>query len=736
VATFSISQFVQEARRRHMFRVVGLYVVGAWALLQVADLAFESWGISSAALRHVWIGALLAFPVALILGWRYDIDGGRIVRVAVSDASADLSIKRSDYIILTAVTLVMLAILYTIAIDVSETPTGDSTSIAASEAAPNSVAVLPFLNMSNNTDNEFFSDGLSETLLHMLAQVPELRVSARTSSFAFKNQDQDIRAIARSLGVAHILEGSVQRAGGRIRITAQLIRAADGFHVWSENYDRTLADVFGVQDEIAQLVSTSLTISLLGPDGGQSIEGVGTTNIAAYDLYLKALSIQAKSSHGALKAAEALLKEALAIDANFLDAKTQLAINYFDQVETNLAPRVATVMEIEALMGQVLASRPQDVRAKVLHMKARNGLARNAGEQVDWTAVREQLRAYTKEAPSDIVAKLRLSEMVAVPEALQLMHEALALDPLNAEIHYHFGDYYGLVLKDWGNARKSFERCLELEPEHPLALDSLAWVATNTGDAVSSVRYGIEAYEMDPLDHGLPATRAQFLYGLGLPEQGDRFRAHLLATAPTSVFARDLELYRAMRFDSKEQQTEIARQIIADRLPPGDGLKPYFVLFNNAAHDGAVAEALAYMESFNLGFSDFDLVESPYFFRQVRLLALVALSRVESQEQIQQRIEQLDSIRSKNMVDSGNPRTRLRILAITGDIEAAVQAALEEFSSVPAIAIIDFDLFLEQPFLADVVADPRVQDALKLYQEEKSEAAREVAAYLAGLDSY
>jgi len=201
VANFSLSHFLREARRRRAFRVAGLYLVAAWVVLQVADLMFESWGISSSALRHVWAGAVLGFPVALIFGWRYDIAGGRIVRVASSDENAELSIGRADYIILTAVAAVTVAIVYTTAIDVSDTPGTEPTQNAASEVVANSVAVLPFVNMSGIPDNEYFSDGLSEMLLHMLAQVPELKVSARTSSFAFKGKDQDIRTIAEALGV-------------------------------------------------------------------------------------------------------------------------------------------------------------------------------------------------------------------------------------------------------------------------------------------------------------------------------------------------------------------------------------------------------------------------------------------------------------------------------------------------------------------------------------------------------
>jgi TolB-like protein/tetratricopeptide (TPR) repeat protein len=735
VANYSLSHFLKEARRRRVFRVIGLYVVAAWALLQVVDLLFESWGISSAALRHVWIGALLGFPVALILGWRYDIVGGGIVRVAVSDASADLSIGRSDYLILTAVTFVMLAILYSTVIDVSETPDGDPTPVAVTEIAPNSVAVLPFVNMSDSKDNEYFSDGLSDTLLHMLAQVPDLRVSARTSSFAFKGKDRDIREIARALGVAHILEGSVQRAGGRVRITAQLIRAEDGFHVWSENYDRTLEDVFGIQDEIAQLVSKSMTLSLRGSNGGRIIEGVGTTNIEAYDLYLKALSIQAKSSHGALKEAEALLKEALAIDADFLDAKTQLAVNFFNQLQTGLRPHDTTLTEIEALLAQVLESRPEDVRAKTWYQLARVRRAFLAGEQVDWATVTEEIRAYIDEAPSEIDPKTLLAELLAETnqeEALQLMQEVLVLDPLNPASHYLIGGFYR-SLEDWDNATISYERSLALEPEQPMALSMLSFVLMNTGDAVAAVRLIIEAYEIDPQDHEIPGSIANIMYALGLREQGDRFRTHVLATAPTSTEARAVEIYRAIRFDSKEQQNQIAQQMIADKVGERAGSWQYFALFNNAADDESIEDVLSLMESSYPGFSDFEQAVSLWIV-EARVFALGALSRIESHEQIQQRIKQLDDVLNNPGFDWAE--ILLMILALNGEREAAVQFAIEEIFSKPAIANIDLDLYLDQPFLADVAADPRIQDALKRYQAEKSEAAQDVAAYLAGLDSF
>jgi TolB-like protein/tetratricopeptide (TPR) repeat protein len=739
VANFRLSYLLIEARRRRVFRGIGLYIVAAWAVLQATDLLFESWGISSAALRHVWIGAILGFPAALVLAWRYDIAGGQIVRAVSSGVDADLSIRRADYVILAAVTAVAVAIIYTTASDVSDAPVTGPSALASPEVAASSVAVLPFVNMSGDPENEYFSDGLSETLLHMLAQVSELKVSARTSSFAFKGQDQDIRTIASSLGVAHVLEGSVQRAGGRVRITAQLIRADDGFHVWSEHYDRTLDDIFGIQDEIAQLVSASLTTSLLGSGVEQKIEGVGTTSVTAYDLYLKAVSHQAKSSFEALRSAEALLKESLAIDPDFVDAKTQLAVNYFKQVETGLRQPDSAIPEMAALLEQVLESRPKDVRAKAWYLVARVVRANLAGEMIDMDASIEQMRTYTREAPSEVDPKILLAQVVAdrnPEEALELMREVLLLDPLNAATHLEVGWIYR-ILEDWENARQSLERSLQLEPEQPLALDILAAVAQNTGDAVSAVRLGIEAYEIDALDPELPEGNAILLYALGLREQGDQFRDQVLATAPTSTAARKLEIYRAIRFDSRGRQNEIAREMIVDKVGIRARDWHYFALFNNAAVDGSVEDALSFMESSNPGFLDFEQSIPPDL-RSARLWSLGALSQIEAPKQIQKRIMQLDYVLNELLSDGGGPLWRLQIRALSGDAEGAVQIALEEIFSRPAIAIasFNFDLYLDQPFLADIAADPRIQNALNEYQVEKSQAAQEVADYLDSLDSH
>jgi len=592
--------------------------------------------------------------------------------------------------------------------------------------------------MSGNEDNEYFSDGLTETLLHMLAQVPELKVAARTSSFAFKGKEQDVRVIAGALGVAHILEGSVQRAGDRVRITAQLIRADDGFHVWSENYDRTLEDIFGIQDEIATHVSGSLTHSLLGSGGAKQITGVGTDDVDAYDLYLQAIAEQNKGSYGSLPVSEGLLKDALAKDPDYLDAKTQLVSNYLEQMQTGLREPNSTIAEMIALLEQVLASRPNDVRARAWMLVAHVIRGNLTGEYLDPVDSVNALRDLVAEAPSEIEPKQLLvtilSQFGEQDEALALMQEMLMLDPLNPAVHRDIGWAYRRM-ENLDKARAALERSLELEPGQPVLHSSLGGLSREVGDAVGRVRHQMDAHEIDPHDHEHPGEIAVFLYTLGLLEQGDQFRARSISIAPTSPMARASELYRAVYFESEDRQLELARQMIEDDVESRENAwgGALFTLFEVAERQGASKEALAFAESQIPGLMNFD---QPAAFKVIvaRLNAIIAFYHSDSHDELQQRLDQLDNV-FKELVPGGvGPLLRMELLALRGETEAAIDVALTEIFTKPAIANIDIDRNFTLQFMADVAADPRIQEALEAWHEEKAQAAEDVREYLAGLD--
>ncbi|HET7063523.1 MAG TPA: hypothetical protein VFI49_04540, partial [Rudaea sp.] len=225
-----------ELKRRNVIKVGAAYLVVAWLLIQVGATVAPQLNMPDWVPRLITLLALLGFPVALVLAWLLDFSSGGI--------KLELGEFGNKRVFTAAAILAALALGWFVR---GGMPGGQAG--AQATLGERSTAVLPFVNMSSDKDNEYFSDGLTENLLHKLAQVNELKVAARTSSFAFKGKQEDVRAIGRALGVATVVEGSVQRAGETLRITAQLVRTLDGSHVWSQRYDRKQTDLFAIQDE-------------------------------------------------------------------------------------------------------------------------------------------------------------------------------------------------------------------------------------------------------------------------------------------------------------------------------------------------------------------------------------------------------------------------------------------------------------------------------------------------------
>ena len=257
---------VGELRRRKVFRMAGFYIVGAWLVMQAADVFFPGWGLPDSAINVLLIAAVVGFPLALVFGWFYDITTHGIVRTPPADGDhsvGSVPLQRTDYLVLAALACVAVVIFYRAGTEIVETPRTDTAAVQALEVLqpvpveklPNSVAVLPFTNISSDPDNEVFCDGISEEILNKLGAFPDLHVIARTSSFSFKNSDYAVPRISGLLGVRYLLQGSVRKAGDRLRISAQLVDDS-GAQQWTETYDRELSDIFAVQAEIADIVAS------------------------------------------------------------------------------------------------------------------------------------------------------------------------------------------------------------------------------------------------------------------------------------------------------------------------------------------------------------------------------------------------------------------------------------------------------------------------------------------------
>jgi len=326
--------FVGELKRRNVFKVGAAYVVVAWILAQITDVFLENFGAPGWVVKTTLLLLMIGFPLALLFAWAFEMTPEGLKKEKDVDRSQSITTKTGRKLDFAVIALMGLALVY-FAIDkfmLSPALDGGNVGTAVEVQEPvavdtntsKSIAVLPFVNMSDDAANEYFSDGISEEILNSLAKVKGLKVAGRTSSFAFKGKNQDLRQIGQTLGVEHILEGSVRKAGAKVRITAQLIQVDDGFHLWSESFDRELNDIFAIQDEIATAILVQLKAHLIGED--LPVINTARTDSQAYDFYLLAKQRMYERSRLPLEAAVDLLDKAIAIDPAYAPAHAQRGI--------------------------------------------------------------------------------------------------------------------------------------------------------------------------------------------------------------------------------------------------------------------------------------------------------------------------------------------------------------------------------------------------------------------------
>ncbi len=344
-------RLIREMRRRRVFRTAALYIVGAWLVMQVADVVFPALDIPERAMRYVLAAALLGFPVALVIGWFYELGAHGIRRTSPAgpgEQKATQALRRADYLILVALAGVAAMIAYGAVSNVIDTP--GQIDRERSEGPP-MVAVLPFVSKSLEGEGEFFAVGVHDDLLTQLAQLHSIRVISRTSVLEYKDVEKNIRDIGAELGADAILEGGVQMAGNRIRINAQLIDARTDEHLWAHTYDRLLspADIFDVQAEIARAISIAMNVALSAEDVAQ-LADIPTENMAAYRAYRRAMEIWlSRGSYWQDDLTEAL-EEAVSLDPTFTRAWAELAghlifQNFFNNDRPDLVRRAEEILE-------------------------------------------------------------------------------------------------------------------------------------------------------------------------------------------------------------------------------------------------------------------------------------------------------------------------------------------------------------------------------------------------------
>jgi TolB-like protein/Tfp pilus assembly protein PilF len=454
-------------RRRKVVQWGVVYVAAAWGFLQGLEYLSDTYDWPRQIQQLTTLALVIGLPIVLVLAW-YHGDRGQ------------QRITTPEFAILTLLLLLGGGAFWYYQ-RTSETATVSSPSAPSSPAFATdaSIAVLPFVNMSPEKDQEYFADGISEELLNLLAQVPELRVIARTSSFSFKGKDVEIAEIARRLNVANVLEGSVRKSGDKIRITAQLVRASDSSHLWSQTYDRQMTDVFAVQDEIAAAVVEQLKIKLLG-----AAPTAKTTDAKAYALFLQARIIARQYNSRALDQAISLYKQALALDPTYPAAWVGLADTYAGEVYGNLRPADSGFQLARSAIERALALDPEYAPAQALLGWIGAFYDRDlpeAARRLEYALTLEPANPYVIGLAAEVARRLmRLDKAIAISEY------GVTRDPVNVDSHFNLGLAYRYA-GQLDKALAEFRVALGLSPNYIYGHTAIGEVLLTKGDVKAAL---------------------------------------------------------------------------------------------------------------------------------------------------------------------------------------------------------------------------------------------------------
>jgi len=516
--------FYHELKRRNVIRVAVAYLTASWLLIQVADTVFPVYGLGTNALDMLITALAIGFPLFLLFSWVFEITPEGLKRETETGDLAPAtqkSGKQFDRIIIVLLALALgffafdkfLLSPQRLAKELA-TATQEAHKEGRSEAlvesyGDKSIAVLPFVNMSSDKEQEYFSDGVSEELLNVLSKIPDLRVISRTSSFYYKDKDMKLVDIARELNVSHILEGSIRKTGNRVRITAQLINAPSDMHLWSETYEREILDVFVVQDEIAAEIATKLQLTILG-----SVHtGRPTDSEEAYDSFLRGMHFlrEGWTRETFLKAKD-YFNNAIEIDPTYAQAHAMLALTY---VSLGNFRHLAPDKLLEPARNAVSTAIELDERLPEAWI-AKGWIA--ITYDYDWRSAEKTFNRAIELAPSNSMGHLGLSMALQMAgrydEALAAAERSHQLDPFNFWTRNMIAETT-TKRREYDVTIENVKVMLELQPGDSLNLGYIGWLYALNKMPREALHYADKALELAGGDANLELGAAVVYAMLG-----------------------------------------------------------------------------------------------------------------------------------------------------------------------------------------------------------------------------
>ena len=548
-----IDNFFAEVKRRNVYKVAIAYIFAGWALSQGIAQVFPVFDVPNWVIRSIVVMIILGLPVALVLAWMFELTPQGIKRTETADAMPEAT-RKKKYV---WIYVVVIGAAISIGLFFLGRYSAGNTTAPPAGITNKSIAVLPFDNLSRDPDNAYFCEGVQDEILTRLAKVADLKVISRTSTQHFKSTPDNLPQIAKQLGVAHILEGSVQKAGEQVRVNVQLINALTDAHLWADTYDRKLIDIFSVESEIAKTIAETLQARLTGSEKS-AITKEPTANEAAYEFYLKGQSLWGRRSGDNIPKAIAFYEQAAARDPNYALAYAGLAEAYVLLPYYTGARRHETLPKAREAISTALRLDPNLAEAHTANGKFLYGY-----EMDIHGSLREHQRAIELK-PNDATAHHWLGNdaLVAIgrfEEAIAEGKRAIELDPLSPVINADLGITLYLARR-YDEAVAQLNRTLEIDPTFFYTHYNLGIVLQLKGDLSGAISEFEKAKRLsdDPLVISLCASAKAYSGDKNMALQG-------LADLDKMSQRRDIEGYsRALLYLSLNKKDEALRCLQQD----------------------------------------------------------------------------------------------------------------------------------------------------------------------------